>query len=102
MEQIPTAAQFLAMKELRPVVLMADKRLDIPAPSAVNTMIEFAKLHVEAALKAAAEKVQISGDWGDEPWNGTEISVRDIDGNHMALSIDEKSILNAYPLSNIK
>jgi hypothetical protein len=44
-------------------------------------MIEFAKIHVKAALKAASEKVKIT-DYG--------------------YSIDTNSILNSYPESNIK
>lgn len=57
MEKIPTAEEFLAKHEMRPLILMKDKRLNVEAPSAVNAMIEFAKLHVEAALKAQAEQV---------------------------------------------
>lgn len=49
-------------------------------------MIEFAQLHVEAALKAAAEKA--------EGYNeGSE-------GNDAF--VDKQSILNAYPKENIK
>lgn len=52
-----------------------------------RAMIEFAKMHVEAALKEAAYNAEIS----------------DYD-EHMqfAPNIDENSILNAYPLTNIK
>jgi len=46
-----------------------------------RAMIEFAKMHVAEALKAASEKVQIT-DYG--------------------YSIDTNSILNSYPESNIK
>lgn len=51
-------------------------------------LIEFAKLHVEAALKAASEKAETKI---DENWS----SPGDFE-------IDESSILNAYPLENIK
>lgn len=44
-------------------------------------MIEFAKMHVEAALKAASEKGKCS--------NGTSVVLKN-------------SILNSYPLENIK
>ena len=45
----------------------------------------FAKLHVEAALEAAVNNVEYA------------------DGNDSAVDdIDENSILNAYPLTNIK
>jgi hypothetical protein len=52
--------------------------------------IEFAKLHVEAALKAASEKGY--GLYENEgEWRGVSKS-----------KINKKSILNAYPLTNIK
>lgn len=46
-------------------------------------MIEFAKYHVEQALKAASENVII-------------------DGNKHEYELDKESILNAYPLDLIK
>ena len=48
--------------------------------------IEFAKLHVEAALKEASEKATIKYDHFDD----------------MAAYINESSILNSYPLNLIK
>lgn len=50
----------------------------------IQVMIKFAELHVEAALKAAVIKVQYK-------YFGSEIS-----------TIESESILNAYPLDNIK
>ena len=50
-----------------------------------GAMIEFAKLHVEAALKAASEKALVYADEGG-----------------YSEFVDEDSILNAYPLENIK
>lgn len=50
--------------------------------------IEFAKLHVEAALKEAAE-------------SATAYHEPDLRGGDWYL-VDKSSILNAYPLSNIK
>ena len=49
-----------------------------------NAMIEFAKLHVEAALKEASEKAEIE----DLSYDDRIVNV--------------KSILNAYSLENIK
>jgi len=49
-------------------------------------MIEFAKLHGEAALKAASRKAYF----------------RDSNGFVCTTEENKKSILNAYPLSNIK
>ena len=57
-------------------------------------LIEFAKLHVEAALKAANKKAIASLDGDYE--NGFHIE------GPYDLCIDENSILNAYPLTNIK
>ena len=55
---------------------------------AVVMMIDFAKLHVEAALKEASEKAIVN----TEPdYRGGEWSI-----------VDTDSILNAYPLENIK
>ena len=52
-------------------------------------MIEFAKLHVEAALKAASEEAQAIEGW-NTGFSGS------------AASVDKDSILNSYPLKNIK
>jgi hypothetical protein len=50
-------------------------------------MIEFAKLHVEAALKAAVDNVEMY----------------DFDSHgEYCPDIDDESILNSYPLENIK
>lgn len=55
-------------------------------------MIEFTKLHVEEALKQASEnfKMKIKED------------VYDLDMNDDWMEVDKNSILNAYPLKNIK
>ncbi len=52
-----------------------------------KSMIEFAKLHVEAALKIASEK------------GVTELRS---EGNSDDQIVNKDSILNAYPLENIK
>ena len=57
-----------------------------------DMMIEFAKLHVEAALKEASEnfKMKIKDD------------VHELHMNDDWMEVDKNSILNAYPLENIK
>jgi|LakMenEpi03Aug12_release.lakeMendotaPanAssembly.Ray.scaffolds.fasta_scaffold5422509_1 hypothetical protein len=50
--------------------------------SILEAMREFAKLHVEAALKVASENAEAKYNWRQE--------------------IDKESILNAYPLDQIK
>ena len=74
MEKIPTA------KQLFDKMLEADEEC-----TSTEMMIEFAKLHVEQALKVALNSVEY------------------VDGNDSAVDdIDEESILNSYPLSNIE
>ena len=73
---LPTAKDFLIESKISG--LDADK-----------IMIEFAKLHVEAALKAASENVELDYWKGDCQLCGSN-------------TIDKESILNAYPLTNIK
>jgi hypothetical protein len=51
----------------------------------VKKAIEFAKMHVEAALKEASEKATVYADEGG-----------------YSEFVDEQSILNAYTLDNIK
>ena len=78
--KIPTAEEFLIKENLPTDILSGDD---------INyAMIEFAKIHVKAALKKAAHKSQCynkSKFPGDENW-----------------VVDIESILNAYPLTNIK
>ena len=67
-------------------------------------MIGFAKMHVEAALKAASEEVTLIKDLGEDD-EGNFIceklkTYNDEEG--YPIYIDEDSILNAYPLNNIK
>lgn len=67
-------------------------------------MIEFAKLHVQAALKAAAEEAKVCKDMG-ELENGNvsfEITECYYDENDYPIYVEEDSILTAYPLENIK
>jgi hypothetical protein len=75
---IPIAEEFLKKYELGNT-----GKIDIE--DAKEAIIEFAKLHVEAALKAASK-------------NADTIHIR----NTNDYEIDKESILNAYPLTNIK
>jgi hypothetical protein len=61
----------------------------------VVMMIEFAKMHVQEALKEASEKVrQIEDPYAYTGNTGSEYPADYI--------VDKDSILNAYPLTNIK
>jgi hypothetical protein len=53
-----------------------------------TAMIEFAKLHVEAALKEASEE--------------SHATFETLDNHHSYPYVEKDSILNAYPLENIK
>jgi hypothetical protein len=57
-------------------------------PADWNVMIEFAKMHVEAALKEASEKALTT-------WATTDF----YDKNKV---VSKNSILKSYPLTNIK
>ena len=81
-----------------------------------NSHIEFAKLHVEAALEEAAIKAKIleKSNWGK--WEDSEnekgnleekVSVKinhygHGDCSYQILTVSHESILKAYPLTNIK
>jgi hypothetical protein len=73
--KIPTAEELI----LRNLTVYNNQ---ISVENSVKLMIEFAKLHVQAALKEASINAKHLGTSED--------------------SIDEQSILNAYPLDNIK
>ena len=75
--KIPTAKEWLSSAP-------ADESWDLMNIT-TNAMIEFAKLHVKTALKAADEKAEYELPEGT--WDYLE---------------DKNFILNAYPLENIK
>lgn len=93
-----TAYQFLYQESdkidnsQKPLGLLRDEYVE-------EIMIEFAKYHVEQALKEASEKclLKFSNYKGD--WESIEtFSVN----QYTDLSISKDSILNSYPLENIK
>lgn len=67
-------------------------RTDIKVEQHYDLMIEFAKLHVQEALKQANEKVIVK----------EEYQYDEYDNCILIAKIDRDSILNAYPLENIK
>jgi hypothetical protein len=86
---IPTADIFFLNNYFSDSLSDDDKKLWLEcnrqAKESVQIMIEFAKLHVEAALKAASEKATVYADEGG-----------------YSEFVDEQSILNSYSLDNIK
>jgi hypothetical protein len=79
MEKIPTAEEFLIINDDK------DFRLSMSGTYVSEMMIEFAKMHVEAALKAASE----NADTKDVPYTDD-------------IEVDKDSILCSYPLDKIK
>jgi NifB/MoaA-like Fe-S oxidoreductase len=61
---------------------------DINYPMIERCMVEFAKLHVAAALNEAA--------------NEADVTVIDVDMTGVIWGVDVNTILNAYPLTKIK
>ena len=80
MEKLPTAEEICHkyISFWQPL-----KGYEAPLPIK-NAMIEFAKLHVEAALKAAYDNIEYTTVDSSVPY------------------VVEGSILNSYPLTNIK
>lgn len=89
MSKIPTAEEFLLSKISHP-----DIKLYAPE------LIAFAKIHLEAQAKAIAEnaKVSLAKDWirKEETIHPNSLV------SSITIKVDEQSILNAYPLDNIK
>lgn len=81
MSKTPTVKEFLSSKKWDPQDSLKERYY--------KSMIEFAKLHVKAALKEASEKATVN-------INGF---IQEYDEN---CCVDKDSILNAYPLENIK
>ena len=80
MEKVPTACEFITSTPGHLTGDVDDETL----------MIEFAKMHVEAALKEASEKADTI--YVEEDGCAT--------GDYY--EVDKDSILNSYPLTNIK
>lgn len=58
----------------------------------MEIMIEFARLHVEEALKQASENFKMK----------FKVDIAELHMNDDWTEVDKSSILNAYPLENIK
>lgn len=95
MEKIPTAKK--VYHTVTGCVLESHHNPDIE-----KAMIEFAKLHVTAALTKANQKSRIK--IGPDNYIREEILVRDAEKPDLSMwiSVDENSILNSYPLDKIK
>ena len=69
---------------------------------ALEAMIEFAKLHVEAALKEASEKAQVQVCCGDGGITLASYTTNPNDKDEYEIVVNKNSILNCYSLENIK
>ncbi len=100
MEKIPTALELFQKGEFTKIQ---------------DAMIEFAKMHVEAALKEASEKAKLAKafDYGSyyEPTAkfkpiDEKVVVKESyghgDSGYSAIKVDTDSILSSYSLENIK
>jgi hypothetical protein len=83
MEKLPTAEELIL------------KRVETRSKWVEELMIEFAKLHVEAALKAASKNAKIKS-------RKITYSVSSGVEYDYITSIDKQTILTAYPETNIK
>jgi hypothetical protein len=90
MEKIPTAEEFLKEAQSNPSKGWTARKL----------MIEFAKLHVEAALKKASEKsyVEYIDLETKEVFDYTDV----ITDDGVGADVNKDSILNSYSLDKIK
>ena len=100
-----TATEFLVRDELFKTPLTEEEKhyyIDriITHDDYIKGMIEFAKMHVQEALKQASEKVFVEYiDLNtDEIFDYTDV----ITDDDVEVNINKDSILNAYPLENIK
>ena len=87
MNKIPTAEEFLKFHRITANEVIYNS-VDEMCGTITDFMIEFAKLHVQAALDAASYNAEIT--WDALPVIG-DFQI-----------IDKDSILTAYPLENIK
>jgi hypothetical protein len=94
MEKIPTAEEILSKKfsELKSYSLLHHLIKDC--------MIEFAKLHVEQALKEASESRCIK--MHDKIWFAQSLEPGTKILDRVNITVDKDSILNSYPIENIK
>lgn len=93
MEKIMTAEEYVHTQYLkrREEVGPGQFYPEPPSTEQIKDMIEFAKLHVEAALKAASINAETEQEAGN---------LYDPEDRYYVVNKD--SILNAYPLENVK
>jgi hypothetical protein len=101
MAQIPTASELIRLQfcegEFDEIMDCLNGSIE---PDITQAMIDFAKVHVEAALKEASEnaKASLGKDWirKEETIHPRQLV------DTIIIKVDKDSILNSYPLTNIK
>lgn len=99
MEKIPTAEDFLwnggiiTQGDTEPYGKLPNNKVPL-------VMIEFAKLHVEAALKVAFLNSEMRVSENDT--NEYPSFTNNYDDGYVTITVNADSILNAYPLDKIK
>lgn len=105
MNKIPTAEELVQQGFSNPPFIEI-KDLQFKGDKVCELMNNFAKLHVEAALKAASENatvVMVPNCFDHTPFRGPCVTCGRYDNPDVASEvISKKSILNSYPLDNIK
>lgn len=96
MSKIPTAEELLNSKEYEPDkgISFEDYHGDSVSGTAERAMIEFAKLHVKAALEAAAKEASLRV---EETGSNTRYKSHFSSYNNQTYIVAKDSILNAYP-----
>lgn len=96
MEKIPTAAEYIYNRDRG-----EGEEWCRNSGTLALALIEFAKLHIENALKIASERACAYGE-------GSSLNTNDSNffytfaGHIGKIKINKDSILNAYPASNVK
>lgn len=87
--KLPTAKKLLKKEYYH--IILDSKDTWVKISDIEDAMIEFARMHVEAALKEASEKAKCCDD-----------AIVDLDHTIIDAYVEKDSILNSYPLTNIK
>lgn len=94
MEKAPKAEEFLNLLDERDGTMWTEDNASI-----IDALAEFARLHVEAALKSASENVSVL----HTNYHGShKIEFPYGIDDYSDLHLDKDSILNSYPQENIK
>ncbi len=102
METIPTASDFLNQdREMLEDIFDGKISFTIAENFLCNKLVEFSKLHCKEQRKAINKHKQMNINNSEVGY--LEIEYKDhVDGKKRRITINEKAIFNAYPLSNIK